>query len=264
MWWSFHRQWTEQIRPGLLLLQASLGFVLLIACANITNLLLAQAAGRKREMAIRAALGAGWLRMVRQVLTESIILGVLGGAVGALLAVALTGLLNKLPYSALNRVESFRVDAKVLTFSLGIAILTGIAVGLAPAFQFSTQNLKQGRLGAHRSYSRVVVSEVALAIMLLAAAGLLIRSSWLVVGMDRGLNPRDILTAQIWLPRARYSDGAQVARFWREAVEKVAALPGVESASAVSFPPLSVLSTDVRIPGEGEKDSGVNVKTIPG
>ena len=193
---ELHRQWTESIRQGLLLLQAAVGFVLLIGCANITNLLLAQAAGRQREMAIRAALGAGRLRLVRQLLAESLVLGVLGGAVGTTLAVLLTALLNRLPYTALNRVEPFRVDSTVLAFSLGMALLTGVAVRLAPALQCSTENLKPDGSRRRRLRSLLVVSEAALAVMLLAAAGLLIRSSLLVAGMNRGLDPRNVLTAQ--------------------------------------------------------------------
>ncbi len=248
---ELHRQWTDSIREGLLLLQAAVGFVLLIACANIANLLLARSAGRQREMAVRTALGAGRFRLARQLLAESLVLGALGGAAGTILAILFTALLNQLPYSTLNRPEAFRVDAKVLAFGLGMALLSGVAAGLAPALQGSAGNLKPDGLRPSRVRSLLIVSEVALAVMLLAAAGLLIRSSLLVAGMNRGLNPRNVLTAQIWLPRARYTSGSQVARFWRQAVEKAGALPEVESASAVSFPPLSVLSTDVGIRVEG-------------
>ena len=249
---SLQEQWTGQIRSGLVLLQVAVGFVLLIGCANIANLALARAEGRQREMAIRAALGAVPLRLIRQLIAESLMLAVPGGALGTGMALLLTGLLERLPYTVLNRVMPFRIDTNVLAFSLGITLLTGVAVGILPALHCSTRKLKPDGLRRRRSRNLLVVAQVGLAVMLLTSAGLLIRSSMLVAGMNRGLNPRNVLTAQIWLPPARYKDGSQVARFWREAVDSVSAVPGVVSASAVSFPPLSVLSTDVGVRVEGQ------------
>ncbi|SPF46720.1 Macrolide transporter ATP-binding /permease protein [Candidatus Sulfopaludibacter sp. SbA4] len=248
---ELQHQWTAEIRPILLMVQAAVGFVLLIACANVTSLLLARAAGRQKEMAIRTALGASRLRLVRQLLAESSVLGLLSGAAGTVLALGLIRLLNALPYSAVNREEPFRLDAPVLAFNLAIALLTGIAAGLAPALQCSVQHLKPDILRGRRVSSLLVSLEAALAVILLAGAGLLVRSSLAATGMDRGLDSRNLLTVQLWLPPARYSTGAQVAQFWRQAVEKVAALPGVESATAVNFLPLSTLWTSVGIHLDG-------------
>ncbi|HEV3197339.1 MAG TPA: ABC transporter permease [Bryobacteraceae bacterium] len=244
-------QWTRQIRPILLISQVAVGFVLLIACANITSLMLARTVGREREMAIRVALGAGRLRLVRQLLAESGVLGGLSGAVGTAMAWLLVESLNQLPYTAVNRVEPFRLDASVLAFSLGIAALSGIAVGLAPAIQLSLRNLKPDMLRGRRLSRLLIFAEVALAVVLLAGAGLLARSSLEVSGMRRGLDLHNVLTAQVWLPPARYANAGQIARFWRQAVERTAALPGVQSATAVNFPPLSALWTSVGIHLDG-------------
>jgi putative ABC transport system permease protein len=244
-------QWTRQIRPILLISQVAVGFVLLIACANITSLMLARTVGREREMAIRVALGAGRLRLGRQLLAESGVLGGLSGAVGTAMAWLLVESLNQLPYTAVNRVEPFRLDASVLAFSLGIAALSGIAVGLAPAIQLSLRNLKPDMLRGRRLSRLLIFAEVALAVVLLAGAGLLARSSLEVSGMRRGLDLHNVLTAQVWLPPARYANAGQIARFWRQAVERTAALPGVQSATAVNFPPLSALWTSVGIHLDG-------------
>ena len=233
---ALQEQWTGQIRSGLVLLQVAVGFVLLIGCANIANLLLARAEGRQREMAIRAALGAAPLRLIRQLITESLVLAVPAGALGTGIAMLLTSLLERLPYTVLNRVVPFRIDTNVLAFSLGITLLTAVAVGILPALHCSTHKLRPDGLRRRRLRNLLVVAQVGLAVMLLTSAGLLIRSSMLVAGMNRGLNPRNVLTAQIWLPPGRYRDASQVARFWRQAVDSISALPGVASGSAVSFP----------------------------
>ncbi|MBZ5625566.1 MAG: ABC transporter permease [Acidobacteriia bacterium] len=234
---DLHSQWTGQIRPVLQMLQVAVGFVLLIACAYIASLLLARAVGCRREMAIRAALGAGRLRLVGQLLGESGVLGALSGAAGTAMGWLLIEFLNRLPYTAVNRVEPFRLDARVLAFSVAIALATGLAVGLAPAIEGSARNLKPDVLAGRRLCGLLVFAEVALAVVLLAGAGLLVRSSLAVADMDRGLNLYNVLTAQVWLPPARYAGAGQIARFWRQAVERSAALPGVESATAVNFPP---------------------------
>jgi putative ABC transport system permease protein len=248
---DLQEQWTAQIRPVLLMVQAAVGLVLLIACANVASLLLARAVGRQREMAIRAALGAGRLRLVRLMLAESSVLGILAGVVGTGLAVALIRLLNELPYTVVNRVEPFRLDARVLAFSLGIAFLAGVVVGVAPALQCSPAKIKTDVLRGRRSLRVLVTGEVALAVVLLSAAGVLVRSSAHVTRMARGLDHHNVLTAQLWLPPAHYAADSQIAQFWRNAVGRVSKLPGVESASAVNFPPLSVLSTSVGIHVEG-------------
>ena len=248
---ELRQQWTIGIRPILLMVQAAVGFVLLIACANVTSLLLACAAGRQKEMAIRTALGASRRRLVRQLLGESSALGLLSGAVGTILAFGLIRILNGLPYIVVNRVEPFRLDARVLALSLAAALLSGILAGLAPALQCSVQNLKPDVVRGRRTSSLLVALEAALAVVLLSAAGLAMRGSLAAATMNRGLDTHNLLTAQLWLPPARYTTGARIAEFWRQAVEKVAVLPGVESASAVNFPPLSVLSTSVGVRFDG-------------
>ncbi len=248
---DLREQRTRQIRPVLLMAQVAAGFVLLIACANITNLLLARTVGRRREMAIRVALGASRVRQARQLLAESSVLGALGGVAGTAIAWLLIESLNQLPYTAVNRVEPFRLDARVLAFSVAIALLAGIAVGLASARQGALRNLKPDVGHGRRLSGLVVFAEVALAVVLLAGAGLLVRSSVLVAGMGRGFDPHNLLVAQIWLPPARYTTAGEIARFWRQAVERTAALPGVESATAVNFPPFSVLWASVGIHVDG-------------
>jgi putative ABC transport system permease protein len=202
-------------------------------------------------MAIRAALGAGRLRLVRQLLAESSVLGALSGAVGTAIAWPLVEALNRLPYTAVNRVEPFRLDTRVIGFSLVIAALTGIAAGLAPAIEVSLRNLKPDVRRGRRLSSLLVFTEVALAVVLLAGAGLLAHSSLVVAEMPRGLDPRNVLTGQVWLPPARYSDRGHIARFWRQAVERTAALPGVTAATAVNFTPLSVLWSGVGVQLDG-------------
>lgn len=249
--YGLQEQWTRQIRPVLLMSQAAAGFVLLIACANVTNLLLSRSVGREREMAIRTALGAGRLRLARQLLAESAVLGLLGGIAGTAIARLLTELLNRLPYTAVNRVENFRLDVRALAFSLAIALVSGLTAGVAPAWHSTPRNLKPDARRSRRFTVLVVFAEVALAVTILVGAGLLAHSSWVIKEMPRGLDTRNVLTAQIWLPPTRYAGAGQIARFWRQAVERTASLPGVQSATAVNFPPLSSLWTGVGIQVEG-------------
>jgi putative ABC transport system permease protein len=254
-------QWTERIRPTLLMLLAAVALVLLIACANIANLLLACAAARQKEMAVRMALGAGRLRLVRQLLTESLLLALFGGAMGLLLAYWTIDLLNKLiPYTAVNRIGNFELDGRVLCFNFVITMLTGLVFGLAPALQSSkldlTEALKEGRgqtagVRGRRLLGALVVSEIALAVVLLVGAGLLVHSSLRLARMERGLNLDHVLTMQIWLPRAKYREGQEVANFYQQALQKIESLPGVESASAINFPPLAVQYTTVPFSVEG-------------
>jgi putative ABC transport system permease protein len=233
---------TGDIRPALLLLLSAVGLVLLIACANVGNLALARAVARQREMAIRAALGASPWRLLRQVLTENLILALLGGAAGTVVAFWGIRVLNDLvPYQAVKRLHDFGLDARVLGFTLVVSLMSGVLSGIAPALWFA--RLKDPMKDAGRSTPRMagllVISEVALAVALLCSAVLLIRSSLLLHGMPRGFNPNNVLTTQVWLPRAKYSDGRQVANFFHEVLERIEKLPGVESASAVNFPPLA-------------------------
>lgn len=255
-------QWTTQLRPTLLMLLVSIGCVLMISCANAANLLLARASVREKEMAVRAALGASRMRVIGQLLTESLVLAVLGGVIGLVLAFWGIKLLNGLiPYSVLNRADEFRVDASVVGFTLIISLATGIAFGLAPALQMSridlSSSLKElggsagSRLRGAKLRSALIVTEIALAVTLLIGAGLMIRSVISLQNGNRGLNTGNILTMQIFLPGAKYQSGNEVSRFYRQVLQKVESIPGVESASLINYPPLGVISTTVpfEVPG---------------
>jgi putative ABC transport system permease protein len=257
------QSWTRVIRPVLLLLQAAVGFVLLMACANIANLLLVRGAGRAKEMAVRAAIGAGRLRLLRQGLVESILQTFFGGLAGLVMASLLIRVLNgSIPYTAVNRWSDFQLDFRVFLFSLGLALVVGLLAGLAPALQASLldpgETLKESTRGAagsrrgRRVRQALVVGEVALSVMLLTGAALLLRSTWGMHAMDRGLRLENLLKAQLWLPKARYPQPVQSARFFDQLVSRVAALPGVESAAAVNFVPLDMQSTVVPIELEGK------------
>jgi len=254
--------WTERSRSVLLMLLAAVGFVLLIACANIANLMLTRAAARQKEMAVRMALGASRLRLARQLLTESLLLALLGGTVGLLLAFWAAGLLNDfVPYTAINRMDEFRLDGWGLGFTFGLSLLTGVIFGLAPALQSSRLNLNESLKEGGKSSTEgfrgrrlrnlLVISEVALSVMLLVCAGLMIKSTWRLQEVKRGLDLHNVLTMQIWLPKAKYSAGRQVANFFHQLLQRVETLPGVESASAVNFPPLALQSTAVNFTVEG-------------
>ena len=238
----------KKMRPALLVLLAAVGFVLLIACANVANLLLARAAAREREMAIRAAMGAGRARLLRQLLTESLLLAMLGGVAGAGLASWGVDALLALTPADLPRIDEVKIDARVLAFTFAIAAVTGILFGLIPALKASrinlTQTLKEGSRsvaggGAHRLRGLIVVAEIALALVLLAGAGLLLRSFIALMRVDPGFDPHNVLTMKMAVPRTKYKDGPAVANFYKQLVEKIQGLPGVESAGAVSHLPLS-------------------------
>jgi putative ABC transport system permease protein len=240
------QQAVGKARTALLVLLGAVGFVLLIACANVANLLLARAAGRQKEMAIRAAIGASRWRVVRQLGAESLVLAISGGAAGLLLAWWGVKLLLAIAPDNLPRLYDIRLDTRVAGFTLLVSLLTGIVFGLLPALHASKINLsvtlKEGGRDAagllrRRLRGFLVVTEVALAFMLLIGAGLLIRSFERLTEVDPGLDPRGVLTMNMLLP-AKYSGGRSAA-FFQQTLERLRALPGVEAAATVSPLPLS-------------------------
>ena len=260
-----HEQLVGDVRPAMLVLLGAVGLVLLIACANVANLLLARAAAREKEVAIRAALGASPARLIRQHLTESILLAVIGGALGLLIAFWMVDLLLSFAPPGTPRIEEVAIDSGVLVFTLGIALLTGVAFGLAPALLASRTDfnsaLKEGgrdtsatSRGA-RVRSALVVSEVALALMLLIGAGLLIKSFVNLQRVDPGFNPKNVLRVDITIPRTRYTEPIRSAAFYKQLLDRVSTLSGVEYAGAVSSLPLSGSGTDANFAIEGQPPS---------
>jgi putative ABC transport system permease protein len=254
-------------RPTLLMLLGAVGFVLLIACANIANLLLARATARQRELAIRAALGADRARLIRQLLTESLVLAFAGGVLGIALAVGAVNLLVALAPDALPRAQEIHVDFAVVLFTAAISLITGLIFGTMPALQGSSlhpnEALKEGltaSAGARRQSLRnaLVISELALSLVLLIGAGLLIRSFAHVLQIDPGFNPRQVLTARIVLPEKKYSKPEQVEAFFDEVLRNLQQQPGVKAAGAVTPLPLTgnEWDTDYRIEGKPQPSVG--------
>ncbi|HKC62947.1 MAG TPA: ABC transporter permease, partial [Pyrinomonadaceae bacterium] len=237
------------VRPSLLILLCAVAFVLLIACANVANLLLARATARQKEMAVRKALGASRARVVRQLLTESLLLSLMGGTLGLLLSVWLVDLLVAISPADTPRFNEIKLDYRVLGFTLIISCLTGLLFGLAPALRSSkidlNETLKEGGRGggesrrSNRLRSLLIVSEIALSLMLLVGAGLLIRSFQNLREVKPGFTPNHVLTMLVSLPYAKYHEDQQRTDFYRQLVERVEALPGVESAGVVLNLPLN-------------------------
>jgi predicted permease len=248
-----HQDLVGDVRWPLLVLLGAVAFVLLIACANLANLLLARTLGRAREIAIRAALGASRGRIVQQLLAESVMLGLAGGAAGLFAAqFGISAIVGSIGHD-LPRVGEIDVDGRVLAFTCAIAILTGLLAGVAPAWRMTRGDasdalkMGQGRGGSETGERRLrnvlVISEVALALMLLVGAGLLIRTLWQLRAVDPGIDPRNVLTMTVAIPQTKYPKSDQQARFFDEALRRIRALPGVESASATDSLPLQGGST---------------------
>jgi putative ABC transport system permease protein len=262
-------QLVGNVRPALLVLLAAVSVVLLIACANVANLLLARATARQRELAVRAALGAARARLIRQLLAESAVLAVAGGAAGLLLAwigvrLMRVAVAERLP---IQRLESVGIDGWVLAFTVGASLLSGLVFGLIPALTTSGTGLSEmlkegGRTGSggrgNRARSAFVVAQIALALVLLSGAGLLVRSFVRLVNVDPGFNAQGTVTLSVTLPGSRYGQPEQRVQFYQRLFERIDALPGVQASGGVSFLPLTGLgaATSIEIVGQPKPPAG--------
>jgi predicted permease len=234
------------VRKLLLFLLGAVGLVLLIACANVANLMLARASSRQKEIAIRSALGASRLRIIRSLIVESVMLALAGGALGLVTAYWGTGLALKALPDALPRVNEIKVDADVLLFTLIASIITGVVFGLAPALQASNPNLNEtlkeggrsGSSGRQGLRSALVVAEIAISLFLLVGSGLLIRSFVALNRVSAGFDDRNLLTFNVSLSSKEFSEASKVRRFLKQLVEKIEVLPGVQNASMTDLLPL--------------------------
>jgi putative ABC transport system permease protein len=241
------QQVTQKARPALTTLLAGVGLLLLIACANVANLLLSRAAARQKEMAVRLALGASGRRLGQQLLTESVLLSVLGGAIGLLLASAAIRILGSHLPTDLPRISELAVDLRVLAFTALISLATGILFGLAPLFQTRRENaneaLKQNARLAGSVQSRLrnglVVAQIAIALVLLTGAALTAKSFWNLVQVSPGFRTEHVLTARVSLPASRYPDVQRISVFQSKLLERVRNMPGIQSAGLTAYLPLS-------------------------
>jgi putative ABC transport system permease protein len=246
---SLRDQFAGPIKPVLWVLLGAVGFLLLIACANVANLLLARGASRQKEIAIRTALGAGRARVVRQLLTESVLLAVFGGVLGLLLAWWGVELLLALSPRDVLDLGGVGLNVPVLVFTLGVSLLTGVVFGVVPAFEASrvstSESLKEGAKGTTagkrggRLRGAFVVVEIAMALVLLVGAGLMLKSFARLRSVDPGFEPDNLLTMRVSIPVRKYKEDAQFIAFMRQAAERLAALPGVEAAGAVNYLPFA-------------------------
>jgi putative ABC transport system permease protein len=251
---SLHEQIVGRMRLPLLVLLGAVVMVLLIACANVASLLLARSTMRRKEIVVRAALGASRRRIARQLLTESLLLALCGGGLGLLIAYWGTDQLATLSAQTLPRMKEVGLDGRVLGFTLAISILTGLVFGLLPVIEASKLDLNEvlnegsrrttGSSGQRRLRSLIVTAEFALALVMLIGAGLLSRSFWRLQNVSPGFEPENVLTFQISLPWASYPGSRQAAAFFQEASARVAQLPGIKAVGAASILPLSGSSSD--------------------
>jgi len=246
---SMSEEITGSIRPTLLMIFGAVIFVLLVACANVANLLLARATVRHKEITIRSAIGAGRGQLIRQLLTESLLLALLGGGLGLLIATWGTSVVAAAGSKINPMFQDIQMDRRCLAFTVGVSIITGFIFGLAPALQISKPNLAEslketGRgsgpaASRNRLRSALVISEIAMTLVLLVCAGLLIRTVARLRNVDAGFNPNNILAMNIGLPQAKYPKPENVIAFNKEIVDRITALPGVKAAGTTSVLPLS-------------------------
>ncbi len=259
-----HEALVGDLRPALLILIGAVGFVLLIACANVANLLLARAVARETELAVRTAMGAGRWRLLQQLFTESIVLGIAGGFAGLLVAFWGADTLVALQPEGIPRLNDVSIDRTVVAFTLGVSLLTGVMFGAIPALQMtggslaaSLRDAGRGNLagrGSARIRGTLVVAEMALAVMLLAGAGLLIRSFGRLQSVDPGFRPEETLSFELSLPRTVYKEDAQALMFYERLLDRVRAMPGVRTTGAVMALPLTGFGFSISFKVQGRPD----------
>jgi putative ABC transport system permease protein len=277
-----HQQLVAGVRLTVLVLWGAVGLVMLLACANVAGLMVSRTVARQREMAVRAAVGARRWQLIRQLLSESVVIGLTGGALGLLIAVwgtrAISALVPEGFTSSVYDLNNIRLDWRVFAFTLGLSVLTGIVFGMAPALTASSPDLigalrnsrAQGLMsfGLRSFRGWLVVAELALAVVLLLAAGLLVRSFNKLVALDLGFNRENVLTARVGLPRSKYSKPEQVKAFYDDLLQRVKSLPGVESAGTINHTPLTGFGMIAFIGIEGypdldkKKDPPVGIGTV--
>lgn len=265
---STYEQTVKNIRPALLVLLGAVGFLLLIACANIANLMLVRTASREKEIAIRTALGASRLRILRLLLGESLLISLAGGFLGLLLALWGTDALIALAPENIPRLNEVGIDVPVFVFTLTVALLTGVIFGLIPALHSARPDLNEalkegtrgstGSVAGKRTRNVLVAAEVALSLVLLIGAGLMIKSLLKLQQVSLGFNPDNLLTANLTLSRSKYAEDRQQVAFFQDALQRIQSLPGVQSVAATTALPLTVTvsGSDFRIEGHPEPEEG--------
>src|SRR5262245_63852857 len=266
---SLREETVGDSRLALLSLFGAVGCVLLIGCANVANLLLARASTRRREMAIRSSLGGRPLRIIRQLLTESLLLALVGGVLGTLIAVWGVEAVVELSAASLPRVNEINIDGRVIGFMLAITIATGLLFGLAPAWQSAKPDLNEslkegggkgvGSGGRHRLRGLLVAGEIAIALMLLVGAGLMVKSLYRLQRVEPGFNPSHTLTMRLALHGAKYPEPQGQRDFYERLLNRIAAAPGVKAAGAINFLPLSGTGNQRSFLIEGKPEPKLNV-----
>ncbi len=260
---SLHRQLVGDVERSLFVLMAAVGCVLLIACANLGNLMLGRTAARRKELAIRTALGAQRGRLIRQIVTETFVVALVGSGLGLLLAFWATEFFIRVGGDAIPRAESIAIDGRVLLFTLGLAVLAALLAGLVPALQASKAAVREhlqeggregGSGGSRRTRSALIAAEMALAFVLLAGAGILVRTLWKMQDVDRGFKTDRVAVMTVSLPPALFAQPADVSGFYTRLLDRVRALPGVEAAATTTGVLMPVVTSSGIMAIEGRPD----------